>query len=399
MSGLKLIDILDCPTLDLTKNQRGILDVLSRNQNVRRIDVAETLGFSPQTMMRAINPLVDLGIINEVEELSGGRGKPPRLMSVRSGALLTLGITVAEGCSIVDLTDFSGRRIARNSITKPYPNAQEQLDGVRHAIADLIKNNPPAGRIVAAAVLVQGYFLEPGKRIVGRSDPLGWSRINLHGELSEFIGLPVSLVNDGRAFAASLIGSPFNRNFIGLLLGSGIGGGIICDGRILGGATGNAGELGKFFEDGPFRPTETALLAALDLPDWSLWQGIDALTNAKHQNLNEWMTQASSAISRALELCIAVVDFDTVYIGSCMPEDLLEMLADKVEVKKLGIASKDAHFEIALPSPEIVAKPIASMSLLAGRIAMKSFLEPEQFISKTQEIPAPINAETRKEGL
>jgi glucokinase len=74
-----------------------------------------------------------------------------------------------------------------------------------------------------------------------------WRRFPLHGRLAELTGIPVFVDNDAKALAlgegwkGAAIGV---SDFIGMVVSTGVGGGIVLDGRLLDGAQGNAGHIG-----------------------------------------------------------------------------------------------------------------------------------------------------------
>lgn len=66
-------------------------------------------------------------------------------------------------------------------------------------------------------------------------------------DLARAIGLPVWIANDADCFAlaeATSGAGKGHRNVFGVILGTGVGGGLVIDGRIVGGAGGYAGEWG-----------------------------------------------------------------------------------------------------------------------------------------------------------
>lgn len=66
-------------------------------------------------------------------------------------------------------------------------------------------------------------------------------------DLAEVIGLPVWIANDADCFAlaeATSGAGKGHRNVFGVILGTGVGGGLVIDGRIVAGAGGYAGEWG-----------------------------------------------------------------------------------------------------------------------------------------------------------
>jgi N-acetylglucosamine kinase len=69
----------------------------------------------------------------------------------------------------------------------------------------------------------------------------------LADELSKAFGLPVWIINDADSFALAEARAGAGRghaNVFGLILGTGVGGGLVFDGRLIGGPGGFAGEWG-----------------------------------------------------------------------------------------------------------------------------------------------------------
>lgn len=74
-----------------------------------------------------------------------------------------------------------------------------------------------------------------------------WREFPLRTRLAEAFGLPVTLDNDANAFALgeALFGAGRGaRYLLGIVVSTGVGGGIVADGRVFHGATGNAGHVG-----------------------------------------------------------------------------------------------------------------------------------------------------------
>ena len=83
-----------------------------------------------------------------------------------------------------------------------------------------------------------------------------WRNFPLRSKLSERLGLPVALDNDAKAVALGegWVGAASKeRNYLAMMVSTGIGGGLVLDGRLLDGADGNAGHIGHITvdEDGP----------------------------------------------------------------------------------------------------------------------------------------------------
>lgn len=76
---------------------------------------------------------------------------------------------------------------------------------------------------------------------------LGWRDFPLRDRVSEAVGLPATLDNDANCATLGewwLGAAKGGRNVVGLTIGTGIGGGLILDGRLYHGASDVAGEIG-----------------------------------------------------------------------------------------------------------------------------------------------------------
>ncbi len=76
---------------------------------------------------------------------------------------------------------------------------------------------------------------------------LGWGVFNVEQTLGELCGLPVKAGNDANVAALGEMwkgGGRGCRNMVMVTLGTGVGGGVILDGKILPGTNGAAGEIG-----------------------------------------------------------------------------------------------------------------------------------------------------------
>ncbi|HIX63708.1 MAG TPA: ROK family protein, partial [Candidatus Mediterraneibacter colneyensis] len=83
--------------------------------------------------------------------------------------------------------------------------------------------------------------------VVNGSANLGWTYKEVKKELEELTGLKASIANDANVAALGEMwkgGGAGEKNMIMVTLGTGVGGGVIIDGKILTGANGAGGEIG-----------------------------------------------------------------------------------------------------------------------------------------------------------
>ena len=89
--------------------------------------------------------------------------------------------------------------------------------------------------------------LEPNVETVSPLNILAWRSFPLRARLQAITGLPVYGYLDAKslALAEGWLGAAQGRsNFIAMVVSTGVGGGIVLNGQLLDGATGNAGHIG-----------------------------------------------------------------------------------------------------------------------------------------------------------
>lgn len=366
--------MLDASALELTDHQRAAIAAVLNEPGIRRDRLSQLMGVSPQTTMRAVNPLVENGILREAAVPSGGRGKPATVLEFMPGALLTVGISLALDRVRVRVCDLAGTEEAAAETARIYNSAPEQLADLDQKIEEALAQIGEVSRVVGVGVSVQGYFLEIGARFTSRADPAGWAEINLHKRLAKRFGLPVRIMNDGKTITTSLMSTTDSSDFLCIHIGSGIGGGIVLNGSLIEGTHGNAGEVGPLFPMGTKRPTEPNFLTAAGRRDWEGWSGIDALDNRDRQKFLAFLSQSSSQIAKAIETALAILDFGEVYLCSRMPPDVLEALCSQIDVAPLGADLVGASTFLNNAPPTIIPRHIPNHARLACRMALESFL-------------------------
>ena len=109
-----------------------------------------------------------------------------------------------------------------------------------------------AGMVPDAVGIATAGPLSAGKESICRSPNMPYAKIPLKAPLEAAFPCPVSILNDASAGAYYEYHSGTGkgcRNLVYLTISTGIGCGVIADGRLIEGAGGNAGEVGHFCVD------------------------------------------------------------------------------------------------------------------------------------------------------
>lgn len=164
------------------------------------------------------------------------------------------GVDVGGTAIKVGLVDDLGRVLGFLSLPTDEPaGAQAAMRRVAAALANLCESLGIAVRDVAAIGLgAPGPMDLAAGTLVAPPQLPSWWGVNLRDVLAELTGVPVAFTNDANAAAYGefWLGTGESANSMVLLtLGTGIGGGIIFDGHLLGGVNSFAGEVGHLVVD------------------------------------------------------------------------------------------------------------------------------------------------------
>ena len=108
--------------------------------------------------------------------------------------------------------------------------------------------------VAAVGMGVPGPVTEDG--VIKKAINLGWDVFNIEEEVTRITGLPCKAGNDANVAALGEMykgAAAGNKNVIMITFGTGVGGGIIVDGKIVSGFNGAGGEIGHL----PINPAES----------------------------------------------------------------------------------------------------------------------------------------------
>ena len=155
------------------------------------------------------------------------------------------GVDIGGTSVKLGLFDVEGNVLDKWEIPTRTENGGEKIlpdiaDSIREIMKQIDKDFV-AGVGVGAPVPVDG------KGIVHRAVNLGWGTFSIKDTLEDLLNMPVMAGNDANVAALGEMwmgGGQGYRDLVVVTLGTGVGGGIIIDGKMLTGATGAGGEIG-----------------------------------------------------------------------------------------------------------------------------------------------------------
>ena len=240
-------------------NKHTILDLIRFTPGgISRVDIARRMDLSRAAITAIVNDLLATGIIREAERRLGRSGRPPIVLEINPTRGYVVGIDFGATHLNLLVADISARILEELEMEidiQSGPNIC--LDEANRQVHALLKKaHLNIEDVLSIGVGVPGPIVAEEGMVVAPPIMPGWDRYPIRDALQKLWGLPVSVNNDAELGALgewAYGAGRGERDLVYIKIGTGIGAGLLMDGKIYHGVTGSAGEIGHLTldENGP----------------------------------------------------------------------------------------------------------------------------------------------------
>jgi len=210
----------------------------------------------------------------------------------------------------------------------------DRLVGLAERTIETTRRESPGAEILGVGVGAPGP-LDTKRGIVLLTPNLGWVNMPLRQLIHDRLGLPAALDNDancavlGEWWVGAARGA---RHAIGITIGTGIGGGLIIDGRLYHGASDVAGEIGHTTIDTEGRRCKCGNYGCLE--------AYASGPNIALRAVEELEAGAESRLRSLVDGDLRKITAQTVYQAAADGDELaLEVVNDTAKVLGVGIGN------------------------------------------------------------
>jgi predicted NBD/HSP70 family sugar kinase len=230
-------------------NRSLVLNTIRTSQPLSRADLARQTGLQRSTVSLIVQQLMKerWAVERGVGQLP--RGRKPLLLTLNTEKAVIIGINLMPRVTKMALADLNISFHAEESFAT-IKDPHEMIALLANRIRRMMETNPGMA-FEAIGVSVPGRVDRFSEKLVFAPN-LGWRDVDLKSPLEAATGLPVFVENAANACALSEVWSgPFAgmQDLIAVTVSEGIGTGIIANGQLVRGPTGDAGEFGHFCLD------------------------------------------------------------------------------------------------------------------------------------------------------
>lgn len=345
-------------------NERLVLSLIRRSGAMAKAEIARKTGLSAQTVSVIMRSLEADGLLTKGDPVRGKVGQPSVPMGLAREGAFFLGLKIGRRSLDLVLTDFTGTVVDRARRQHPFPTPDGAVQFANETIPRLVGRLPADQQSRVAGLGIALPF-----QLWGWAEPLGidpaaiadWRHRDIAREIEDRWNLPVFLCNDASAACgAELVfgdqGAP--RDFLYFFVGFFAGGGLVLDGTLFSGRSGNAAALGSMpviaAEGGSRQLVDVASLAALESAlvahgeDGSvIWDRAEDW-NLPDEIVTDWVENAASGLAWATLSSVCLIDVECVVIDGWIPQEVRAALVRRTiqridDISLAGVVSPDVR--------------------------------------------------------
>lgn len=343
-------------------NERLALSLIRRHGSLPKAEIARLTGLSAQTVSIIIKQLEADGLVVKETPTRGRIGQPPVPISLNPDGAYALGLKIGRRSADLMLLDLVGGVRGTTHRTYRYPTPELTIRLFEEGFEALTRefNSTQRARICGVGIAAPFEIWNWESEIGAPQDVLrAWRNFDIREEIARTFRGPVHLCNDATAACAAELtfgmGSRY-RDYAYFFVGSFVGGGVVLNGSLFLGRTGNAGALGsmvvpaaagagaaqQLIRSASLYVLEKKLVAK-GINPMLLWQNPsdwDPIGEA----LDEWIDEAATGLSLSALSAVAVLDCEAAIIDGAVPAPvrgrLVAATRDKIALlDRQGLAS------------------------------------------------------------
>jgi predicted NBD/HSP70 family sugar kinase len=337
-------------------NERLVLSLVRRQGSLSKTDIARMTGLSAQTVSVIMRELEDEGLLLRQAPVRGKIGQPSVPMALDPDGAYFIGLKIGRRSAELVLIDFLGTPRMMLNLSYRYPTPGETVEFVAQGIVKIRASmNAAQNRRISGLGIAMPFELWNWADTVGapRAQMDQWRHRDIRADIQAQCPFPVYLQNDATSACGAelVLGRAGNmRDFLYFYIGAFAGGGIVLNGSLYSGPTGNAGALGSMPVPGPDgKPAQLIDIASIAILERMLnRRGVDATylwTSPEDwgetgADFEAWVVEAGRALAYATVAASSVIDFEAAIVDGWMPVSVRSRLAAEI---RQAIGAVDAE--------------------------------------------------------
>lgn len=348
-------------------------------------DIEAATGESRITVTQKIAALMEAGLIVRQGHAASGGGRPARLYAINPNHRNLIGVDMGEKMVRVCLFDLSYRFLDERLMPIDLrADPQIALAALEGLVRDLAASPAATAPVAACGIGLPAPVDQRQGQVTAPSVMYGWEGLDLRRALCARLGLPVAIDNDVNlmCLAEYRLHETDCRTFVFVKAGTGIGCGILNEGRLFRGAFGASGDIGHIQHTDPplslcrcgkegcveSQAAGWAIardLTALGLPA-SDARDVMALYHRGEPECRKAINRSSRVIGTVIADLVAILNPDMIVLGGRLAtsgEAMLAGIRERIYQKCLPLATQRLRIRTSCLDERLGAMGAAMLAL------------------------------------
>ena len=340
-----------------------LLQLFRDGQPHTKAEMAELTGLARSTISLRLDPLIELGLIAPATSATSTGGRPSARLLLNEDAFVVAGVDFGATHAVASLADLSGKILVAIDTKRQISDGPEvclrwMIEEIRHLLSGLgLKED----RLLAIGIGVPGPVEHESGKPANPPIMPGWDGFDIPARVNQDLDAKVLVDNDVNVMAIGErhLTYPDVDHLIFLKAATGIGSGIISDGRLQRGSQGTAGDIGHVrvsrgdniacrcgnygcLEAVAGSPAVIKNINDAGLPVRNMSDLVDATKRSKVEAIQA-VRQAGRDIGEVLSTCVSLMNPSIIVIGGSMAsagEHLIAGVREAVYSRSMPLASE-----------------------------------------------------------
>ena len=233
-------------------NKSIVLNKIRTSEPISRAQIAKETKLTPPTVSSIVRELIEQELVVESELGKSQGGRKPTMLLINKNGYYVIGVDAGPRTIKCVLSNLSGQIKERAVVSiEPRLTNETFLTLLKDSVKKILQKVRNPEKVIGIGVAMHGVVdFETGTSLV--APILQLKNIPIKEELERALNFEVKVENDARAMA--LGESWFGQHgqissMVAVNIGSGVGAGVVVDGKLYHGATDLAGEVGHMTID------------------------------------------------------------------------------------------------------------------------------------------------------
>ncbi len=340
-----------------------LLQLFRDGQPHTKAEMAEITGLARSTISLRLDPLIELGLIAPATSATSTGGRPSARLLLNEESYVVAGVDFGATHAVASLADLSGKILVSIDTKRLISDGPEvclrwMIEEIRHLLAGLKIDED---RLLAIGIGVPGPVEHESGKPANPPIMPGWDGFDIPARVNQDLKAKVLVDNDVNVMAVGErhLTYPDVDHLIFLKAATGIGSGIISDGRLQRGSQGTAGDIGHVrvsrgdniacrcgnygcLEAVAGSPAVIKNVNDAGLPVRNMSDLVDATKRSKVEAIQA-VRQAGRDIGEVLSTCVSLMNPSIIVIGGSMAsagEHLIAGVREAVYSRSMPLASE-----------------------------------------------------------